>query len=581
MTAADAIAPDTSDLPMRHSQSVVWSKTQDAAFERREQLGGTLPIFTREGRPCWMPDKRGDSVLKKGWREFTVCDYYSMYDYIRNTPHLDRTFYETIIHDQPCHLAIDFDCATDEMHSSKGHLNRTQVITELQACIGAACRQLRAKEVALFDFDPEQVVYEELVANRPSKMSYHWVCKFPEHRMFTNQSHVHSFMLLAMKITHERHPDVASNPMFFLNTEGNYVSAIDVKIWTRNRNFRMIGCCKNKMTDEEKDGFLWPLCRHAETITCEEANCRFQVRHVFSYEEFLRYLICYVPSGVQPRLFEVPFIDPQSLRPEGPRGSVFFRDCTNTAVDNAQLMRESSRRMNANVSLHKDAEINPVAVQSCVLLQDSVASMDAPDTPSPDTLYRRLMRKIANAISVKIGAYCRFVSCRTFGDCYFESGSGECPYRNLLHPDRGYAHKSEHVAFTCRLGYPTMVIEYLCHDEECKKSLKRWGDEPPRLQRQKLDIDVLPLMEDFLNFTLALKAPDKTLNFNTAAYKNPIYERVRKRNSYADLIATTRKMGEQRVQSRSSRSSSSIMMHGEKNANRDMVVGIANKKIKK
>lgn len=169
-------------------------KKQVEAFEACLDTQFTYAVNYKNSKACFFVN----ATEKEFWDEYMV--------------HGDRNNYEKIRADRPCHLYLDIDMNIKE---------NPQI--DIDECYN------EIKDIILFlmlqmGFSQEKVRFIKLSSHSDTKKSLHIIVKI-EDCLFENLFHCGEFMA---EVHHRT----------------KYKSLIDMSVYSKNRNFRMLGCTK-------------------------------------------------------------------------------------------------------------------------------------------------------------------------------------------------------------------------------------------------------------------------------------------------------------------------------------------------
>lgn len=269
------------------------------AREGQKPLKMAREVSDRYGRlPIWsldLPNPKDDPKLK-GRKRFEVASYSAFRDLYRETPPVDRCYYEIILKDMPTRVYVDVDAQL-----SLNPVMSPAVITEMMGVLVSEIEQLINELV--FEIDEDHIPWApvRLDSSKASKLSKHLV--FDVH--LRNNYHCGAFMRKVRNrvvAKFEKAPgtgDRDSDHPYYLwarvkdPTKPNSGETIlvrtffaDLTVYTKRRNFRIYGSAKRipgalPLLAEGENGFSWDtfnrciLQRRAEgeaVVDCLESD---------------------------------------------------------------------------------------------------------------------------------------------------------------------------------------------------------------------------------------------------------------------------------------------------------------------
>ncbi len=194
--------------------------------------GGRLPIFALDT----------GNERRKGAKAFAVTSYQRVWEEFSAREPSERCFYEIVLHDMPCHLHVDVDAC----RTANPRLTRASEAELLREFVDECTRMLAA---TAGETRPDRIRVVVLESSAGAKLSLHLLFRVPG-RMFVNNYHCGAFVRRLRDRFAEKHgSDLASNRMFVRDGAGGFAFLADLSIYTKRRNFRVLGASKFGQTD--------------------------------------------------------------------------------------------------------------------------------------------------------------------------------------------------------------------------------------------------------------------------------------------------------------------------------------------
>ena len=457
---------------------------QDMAFVLRPK-DLPIPIFTWE-KPV------------RAARLFTICSLKAMCDLIRSSGR--RFFYYHITQMDPCHFYMDFDLSYDDVHPDyAGKRCVNGAIAEGLECVDVAIAHQRdeAKNAAFAGVTGYTI--SRLDANKPGKESTHLVLHFNGLHMFENYLHAQYFCALVLHISNTRHPERKDNPNYYFHRKSQtFRSILDFSVFSINRNWRCVGCYKNREDTAKIAGPLYPPCGTTKLI-CDILGCPYHTSKCFSDAEFLENSPTFVPRDLatgEPRpikFLTLPKYEMPDLRRSGgpqPAGRGQGRITTFMGGGDSSMGGGSGNNSRSTMAMYTPTtstlgfatgEENVFAERRHIF---SLIARMLSKIKGTDVVYRRLVSD----------EFARLAS----------NSDHECVYKYKLE-HMGYTpaagevlrtepHDSNHIHYYARIHLPAPAIYVHCTSLNCKKFINDLQGENYRnsvgFAIQTVDVDV-------------------------------------------------------------------------------------------
>jgi len=416
---------------------IFYYKTQKDAIQKSNETG--LIMYSSE-LPSWVDKKSGREFT--GLRKFAVTTPSRIAHEIINKNSSSSHWYE-MIPLKPCHLFMDFDKDLGAVGSDMTTMQES--IDEMFRLILKTCTENSDKKLPGWDFDPLQIKYCRLDANKPGKKdSSHFVLRLPGNRMFRDVLQLKSFIARCLEIGLSE-KNYENNKLYVDLQDKGYCSVCDITVYTPYRNWRMAGCCK------AKPGAV-PL--FPENI---KESRQLTPGVIFANSPTM---IEYDPANdcwVTPVLLDSPkceFVkknkrkrthvdDSMKIEPICVSASATYSLSASLSRPVSYLM--ASPVLSQNTIINTDKSIPPARMADLIMFEKLAAAITKQlATPYPFTI----ATADANHATLK---------CKNYHTC-----------PNLHHSSSG-DHKSNHVSVVISVAFPRPEIKFFCLDEECKK----------------------------------------------------------------------------------------------------------------
>jgi hypothetical protein len=434
-----------------------------------------IPIFTWE-KPT------------KGGRTFTICSRKAMCDLIRSTQR--RFFYWQITQLDPCHFYLDFDLTYDEADMTvTGPRCVNAAIAEILVCMHVAIERLRDVLGNASFQNVEGYTISRLDANKDSKESTHLNIHFDGMHMFADYMQAQHFCALIMQITNEHYPDRKNNPVYFFHTKTkDYKSILDFGCFLSvNRNWRCIGCFKNKPDPSKIGGPLFPPCGNPNLI-CDDVNCRSHVRHEFTDAEFCENDPTFIPRNLVTgyplpiHALRVPRYDMPDIGRSKPHNL------------SSPVGVNSNNTQSLITGFYATGDSNAMPAGDTMDILDESSNMAASDFYNER---RHIMTLVAAMISRMRNTpveFARFIkpefarlSANQDKMCVYKYKTENKRCRRDQIPDVIEPHESNHIQFCVRINLPSPLVYIHCRDPECAKFIASLAD---KANRERFDYEV-------------------------------------------------------------------------------------------
>lgn len=224
-------------------------KKQEEALSERKKNEFTFAVNYENSKACFFVNA-------------TDAEFWD--NYMATGP---RNNYEKILPDKPCHLFLDLD-----MNTSKYPGIDIQSVWE-------SIKTIILEAFKYFKIPPEDARFIVLQSHSETKQSLHIIVKIKD-KLFHNLVHCGSFMEEIKESVDENIKDI-----------------IDTTIYTKNRNFRMLGCTKAGQErylvgDKPLSYEFWKDCK-IQPLEWKGDTIELEIKEVKQY-----YLTSYVPPVV-------------------------------------------------------------------------------------------------------------------------------------------------------------------------------------------------------------------------------------------------------------------------------------------
>lgn len=149
-------------------------------------------------------------------KKFTVATAYAFWKYYRNLKH--KNYYEIILEDTPCYLYLDIDIPFS--------LNTVTI-----CCLTKTLKDMLQMQLAM-----ELHIYI-LECSTNSKFSQHWICRNVYFKNNKVLKKIINYVIDILKSSENSH-------LFFFKHNGLKKCAIDMTVYGRNQQFRLLGSYK-------------------------------------------------------------------------------------------------------------------------------------------------------------------------------------------------------------------------------------------------------------------------------------------------------------------------------------------------
>lgn len=248
-------------------------------YEARESCGAPVEVYTAKHDAIRSASVRGnlpvwsiDLDVAGGSKYFVVASYAVFWKHYEGLPRPERGSpdwaqpfrptarkrgtrvrlagnpvqpfaYETILQGVPCHLFLDMDA----YKPSNAGVDLEGLAARLLDLLAGFARRLGVvRDATGHAFD---VVTMD--SSTGTKFSRHMVCKLADGAMFDNVNVCGSFIRnFHAWVVHTFGADPASNPFYVSKPDGGWVFLIDLRVYTKTRDFRILGSCKREKSDQ-------------------------------------------------------------------------------------------------------------------------------------------------------------------------------------------------------------------------------------------------------------------------------------------------------------------------------------------
>lgn len=450
-----------------------WCKHQDTAIAQRLAKDKPVPMIAKDGPPFL--DNNGKE--QRGHKMYASCSWMNMYNIITRTQPSMRCFYEMVYYDakegkgDPVNIYMDVDLDLDKYDGEVPATLLDDIYDEVLTCIELAIEELVEHKANGWTtaWKRDDLIVKVLEADIPDvKISRHFIIRFPELAMIRDVMHMKSFIAMVFAIHYKRIDyDKGKSCFYFMhNVDKEYRPIIDVSVYSKMRVFRMIGCVKRRIDPTAGKWPLAPPCTHEGS--CEDAACFYRHLKKLDVTEFLSTLITFVPPNEDgtPRdipLLDVPFITPPWLKHTNP-----CKDATHGRRHGPLRVGPSPFGKDTNSVLqrtHINIDARPPLDDLFGVVHDEEPEAKRVKISPVPTLVG-LMKDISYAIETQTGDRCTLYEyrIRDTGSAIVQSDSKSCPYACR-------EHRSNHISYIVRLGYPYPTVFIKCTDPDCESDV--------------------------------------------------------------------------------------------------------------
>lgn len=476
-----------------------------------------IPMFSWELKPYLIFNAaKNEMTVKKGQRHFTFMSYRAMFMLIKSVAPDQRHYYERVHNGWPCNFFVDLDF--ELKHVKSGSIDLEKVQDFLWHCCKLVLEDLRINKIEGFNFDVGKIWWSVLYGNRPGKQSRHLLMHLPENKMFRNYEDCYIFYNLVIEKSKKIFPNIEDNILFYLDADTTdeykvWNCIVDNSVYSKDRDMRMIGNVKNQLDGVEKNGYLYPKCRHDENISCVDAKCSYRVNHNFSASEFLENMICFLPRGengkpIEPELLKLNIVSTTLEK--------IFQDY------NIKKIKRSNNNEDDPISNFKRTKVNEKKIQ-----QENEVSETFKNIQREDIFGRKkkIFYEISKLIQKQLGVYCEVSRGGKFDSdpvtAFISTHCSVCPY--ILKLKNEIKHKSNHIGLIVSLDFPLPLIKITCTDELCSVYLKKADANGRKEKMENLEIKKPELWQDIMNevfnFYCDLNANDNDFNLTESEKK--------------------------------------------------------------